>query len=380
MSSKLKLLQKLGIEYPIFLSPMAGVSTIELIAAITNNGGLGSIPLASIDFRQDDGVPKLDKLIEEYSRVVKKQKNIVNLNFFCHEIESTPTTEQIQNWKKLYSNVLNIKEEILNQAKFTNGNVSFKEVETNYEARYNRLLKYLENLKPKVASFHFGIPSQETIQRLQKIGTMVFVSSTSLEETKKLVECGVDGIILQGYEAGGHRGNFLISKTFDENLSTQALFIQSKKYIDTLDQQNVPFLVPAGGIVDSETINYYLEQGSDAVQLGTAFLATPESTNSKFFTTAKTKDRSNTIMIDLVSGKQARTVRTEFIDGLINKNGYPLNELPGYGYMYNAYKSLKPLVNGQDIGFYLAGQNYHQIETNKSAEEIMQKLINGLNK
>ena len=92
----------------------------------------------------------------------------------------------------------------------------------------------------------------------------------------------MDGIILQGYEAGGHRGNFLISKTFDENLSTQALFIQLKKYIDTLDQQNVPFLVPAGGIVDSETINYYLEQGSDAVQLGTAFLATPESTNSKF--------------------------------------------------------------------------------------------------
>ena len=106
------------------------------------------------------------------------------MNFFCHEIESTPTTEQIQNWKKLYSKVLNIKEEILNQAKFTNGNVSFKEVETNYEAQYNRLLKYLENLKPKVASFHFGIPSQETIQRLQKIGTMVFVSSTSLEETK----------------------------------------------------------------------------------------------------------------------------------------------------------------------------------------------------
>ena len=74
MSSKLKLLQKLGIEYPIFLSPMAGVSTIELIAAITNNGGLGSIPLASIDFRQDDGVPKLDKLIEEYSRVVKNKR------------------------------------------------------------------------------------------------------------------------------------------------------------------------------------------------------------------------------------------------------------------------------------------------------------------
>lgn len=380
MSFKSKLIQKLGIHYPILLSPMAGVSTIELAAAITNQGGLGSIPLASIDFKQDNGISKLNDLMQDYDDFVYQSRNIVNLNFFCHEIEQSPNNEQIQNWKQLYINTLNVNEAVLEKAKFTNGNVSFKEVEKNHPVQLNLLLEYLENLNPKMVSFHFGIPSKETIDRLQKIGILVFVSSTSLDETKILVNHGVDGIILQGYEAGGHRGNFLTNETFDENLSTHALFLQLKQYINTLDNDKVPFLVPAGGIVDSETIKYYLSQGADAVQLGTVFLATPESNNTKFFTRAKTHDRASTILIDLVSGKRARAVRTEFIDQLIKQNQFELHELPGYGYTYNAYKSLKPLITEQDIGFYLAGQNYHQIETNKLAEEIMQILINGLYK
>ncbi|EMG47560.1 hypothetical protein SBY92_004732 [Candida maltosa Xu316] len=375
MSSKLKLLQRLGIEYPIFLSPMAGVSSIGLAAAITNSGGLGSIPLAPIDFRQTNGIEKLDKLVSEYGELINKSRNVVNLNFFCHEIDEDPTSVQINNWRDLYKKAIHVTDDILDKAKFTNGNISIKQVERDAPGEFNSLLEYLESLKPKIVSFHFGVPSEVAIHRLQNAGVLVFVSSTSLKETVYLTERGVDGIVLQGYEAGGHRGNFLADTESDEKLSTESLFNQSKEYLDSLKTENIPYLVPAGGIVSGETINHYISQGAASVQLGTAFLATPESLNSKFFNNPSIN--KPTIMTDLVSGKIARAVKTDFINGLIENDNYQRNELPPYGYVYNAYKSVKPLVD-QDIGFHLAGTNYQHIEKNKSAKEVMNILIEQL--
>ncbi|RCK66415.1 putative nitronate monooxygenase [Candida viswanathii] len=378
MSSKTKLLQKLGVEHPIFLSPMAGVSPISLSAAVTNSGGLGSIPLASIDFRQDDGLRKLNALIEDYAAAIDKPRNVVNLNFFCHEVEHAPDTAQVDNWTKLYQKAIHASGDVLAKAQFTNGNVSFRELERDHPAKYSLLMEYLETMLPTVVSFHFGIPPNGSIRRLQKGGTLVFVSATSLAEARAVIEKGADGVVLQSYEAGGHRGNFLADETFDENLSTHALFSQVKKYVDTLPSDRAPYLIPAGGIVDADTIRYYLAHGADAVQLGTAFLATPESLTAKFFSAAVGDDpRAGTIMVDLVSGKRARAVRTPFIDALVGLNEFRRDELPAYGYAYNAYKSLKPLVE-QDIGFYLAGQNYHQISKGKLAEQVMHELVNGL--
>jgi nitronate monooxygenase len=378
MSSKTKLLQKLGVEHPIFLSPMAGVSPISLSAAVTNSGGLGSIPLASIDFRQDDGLHKLNALIEDYAAGIDKPRNVVNLNFFCHEVEHAPDTAQVDNWKQLYQKAIHASGDVLAKAQFTNGNVSFRELERDHPAKYSLLMDYLGTLRPKAVTFHFGIPNNATMKWLQqKTGCLVLVTATSVAEAVFLVEKGVDGIVLQGYEAGGHRGNFLADETSDENLSTHALFSQVKKYVDTLPVDRAPYLVPAGGIGDAATIRYYLAQGADAVQLGTAFLATPESLTAKFFSAAVDGTRADTAMVELVSGKRARAVRTAFIDALVGLNEFRRDELPGYGYAYNAYKSLKPLVE-QDIGFYLAGQNYHQISKGKLAEQVMHELVNGL--
>ena len=431
MSTRLKLVSKLGIDYPIFLSPMAGVSTIDMSIGVSNNGGLGSIPLASIDFRKQDSIEKLENLIIEYKKKLinsttktktktKTKDNdqlVVNLNFFCHEIENEPNQQQINNWKQLYKQSVfdnNTEDDdafkLLDEIQFINGNVSFKEIENNenHIDQYNKLMEYLEQLKPSIISFHFGMPSPKTIKRLQNQGIMIFITSTSLEETIYLTnnnnnndddDAKIDGIILQGYEAGGHRGNFLISDDkFDEKLSTHSLFIQLKQYLD----ENVttgykPYLVPAGGIIDIDTINYYLSLGADAVQMGTAFLATPECINHKFFNTNNISgQRKPTIMIDLVSGKFARTVTTDFITNLIkkgnnNNNYYTKNELPSYGYAYHGYKSLKSIIKNhtknikdikdiKDIGFYLAGQNYYQIEKNKLTQEIMKILTNGIDR
>ena len=157
---------------------MAGVSTIDMSIGVSNNGGLGSIPLASIDFRKQDSIEKLENLIIEYKKklinsTTKQNKTkdndqlVVNLNF-CHEIENEPNQQQINNWKQLYKQSVfdnNTEDDdalkLLDEIQFINGNVSFKEIENNenHIDQYNKLMEYLEQLKPSIISFHFGMPS-----------------------------------------------------------------------------------------------------------------------------------------------------------------------------------------------------------------------------
>ncbi|KAI3406566.2 hypothetical protein KGF56_000698 [Candida oxycetoniae] len=399
-SSSKCLLEKLDISYPIFQSPMAGVSTPEMASAVTNSGGLGAIPLAPINFLHPNSIDKLKSLIDSYTLGLanKNNSNTINLNFFCHKVEPEPISSEIANWKTLYQNALNLPESILGKTKFTNGNISFRETEQD-EQSLGKLFDFLEQYKPKLTSFHFGVPSHATIAKLHELDAMVFVTATSIDEVRVLCEGGeggeggggVDGIILQGYEAGGHRGNFLTKSIWDENLSTQSLFQKTKQYVEKLEQDKRPFLVPAGGIMNTSQINWYIKNGASACQLGTVFLASPESTTSSFFSklTQATPVLNNTIMIDVVSGKPARCIRTEFIDNLYKEYQSGPKSLPPYGYMYSAYKQLKTIAEtaepdttlrfalNKDIGFYLAGQNFYQLEKG-STREIMKKLTTNL--
>ncbi|RLV91188.1 putative nitronate monooxygenase [Spathaspora sp. JA1] len=363
-----KLTKSLGIKYPILLSPMAGIATPALSSAITNLGGLGSIPISHIDFTNLNSVDQLDKLII-------RDNSIVNLNFFCHEPVPEPSEASIENWKSLYRKVVN-NEDVVDRVRFTPGK-SFKEFETDEDA-LTRLLGCLEKLRPKVVSFHFGIPSISTIGKIHDLGILVFASATSLDESVYLHNYDIDGIVLQGFEAGGHRGNFLGDS--DEQLSTQSLFAQVRDYFREEQDKGTPFLIPAGGINDASIVKYYIENGAAGVQVGTAFLGVRESLSSPFFTNAVKYERKDTAMVDLVSGKFARTVCTPFIESLI-KNGKELQdkELPGYGYRYNAYKELRGLIEGElDVGFYLAGQNYYSINPDLPIEEIMKNLTEGI--
>ena len=370
--SKVSLLKKLNIKYPIFQSPMAGVSTPEMAAAVTAGGGLGSLPLAPLDFTKDDttAFDKLDKLVDATGTTS------VNLNFFCHEIEQEPSQVQMDNWRKLYNDgIIDAKfKPVVESMKFANGNVSFREVEKDQE-KLDRLIEKLRAVKPAIISFHFGIPSTRTIDELKKF-SLVFGAATSLKEARHLRKSGVNGIILQGIEAGGHRGQFIdkYQPHLDEDLSTQALFHKVKQGLGNVEV----YLVPAGGITTGDSVRYYLNHGADAVQIGTAFLSTPESTTSKFFN--KVLEEDSTVMTALISGKPARCVRTPFIDAIIQSNLFQLLELPPYGYAYDAYKQLKGKLSadGTDIGFYLAGQNHFQISKNKLTLEVMQELTKGL--
>ncbi|WLF81465.1 hypothetical protein PVL30_005262 [Lodderomyces elongisporus] len=450
--SRPSLLQKLGIKYPIIQSPMAGVSTPAMAASVTNTGGLGSLPISTINFILPNSITQLQALIDSYnSNLVDDSKtNTINLNFFCHEIEQPPMESQILNWKKLYLEATNLPKSVIDEIECTkNGNVSFREFEQDSEA-LDRLMSYLLKYRPKIISFHFGIPQRSTIDKLKQLGIMVFITATSVEEVNQVIKVGgeVDGVVLQGYEAGGHRGNFLTG-VVDAKLPTWDLFQSVKKELNQSETHNKsssssssstasasaeasrlpPYLVVAGGIMNSSQAQRFLDAGADAVQLGTAFLGTVESNTSGFFSKIS-QDGPSTVMTALISGKPARAVVTDFIarieeerksekatksgaiknkdgngdgDGDVNVNvNIDVNgELPPYGYAYAAYKQLKDIVGKKqqqnpkqketcgneaslDLGFYLAGSGYKQIEKavgngeKLTTQQVIDKLISEL--
>ncbi|KAI5959859.1 uncharacterized protein KGF55_005091 [Candida pseudojiufengensis] len=406
--SKPSLVQKLGIKYPIIQSPMAGVSTIEMASSVTNKGGLGSIPLSTLNFLESESIDKLKEMIAKYRSQLndKSLYHVMNLNLFCHDIVEEPNEKQFENWKNLYKKTLSQYghdfDKVINDINFQNGNISFKEIEKN-ENSINKLIDLLIEIKPKVISFHFGFPSRKTIAKLQKNGIMIFVTATSVAEVNELYYWHekwpfkrspyeinlIDGIILQGSEAGGHRGNFLDPDSQDEYLSTKSLFIKSKNYLDyTLGIDEIPFLIPTGGIMDSSSISWYLNNEADAVQLGTIFLATPESTTSSYFSNLHYPLSQETIMTKLISGKQARCIKTTFIRNIIKNYEESKEDLPPYGWSYFGYKSLLAKLyyyithvtfdEGEDIRFNLCGSNHFLIDDSLTTNEIMDKLIRGL--
>ncbi|CAH6718977.1 putative nitronate monooxygenase [[Candida] jaroonii] len=334
-------LQSLGIKFPIIQAPMAGVSTAEMCSKVTQFGGLGSLPFGS---NIQSAIDSLNDFKLKYNT------NKVNVNFFAHGVDNVVNDEMVSNWKKLYHGEKIVK----------NGNVSFKEFET--FPQFNSFLTNLIDFKPLVVSFHFGLPSSKTIEQLKKSGILVFATVTSVEEAKYCLSQSADGLVLQGYEAGGHRGVF---SEYDELLSTDALFKQVKSMNPDC------FVIPAGGIVDTTTIQYYLDQGASAVQLGTAFLTTDESLANKEMIS---NSDLPTIMTDLISGKPARCIRTKFIQD-VEKNR--VGPLPPYGWMYDGYKQWKAKQDGSK-GFFLVGANYKQAKHGLSTEEVMENLTKDL--
>ncbi|WEJ93752.1 2-nitropropane dioxygenase [Yamadazyma tenuis] len=328
---------------------MAGVSTPKMAAAVAASGGLGS--LAFGPFLSNSS--KLDSEMSEFQALT--QSTNTNINFFSHDINNNLTDHQVSNWYKLYDNDTA-------GIKLKNGGISFKQFEqqSSFRPFLDKLLLY----KPSMVSFHFGLPSAATLEEFRQHKIPVFATATSVKEVQELLKSKVEGIVLQGYEAGGHRGNF-IDFELDENLSTWSLFSKVKALNPDC------FVVPAGGIVSSSDIKYYLDNGASGVQLGTAFVTAAESLNNSFIGNSS----NPTIMTDLVSGRSARCLRTPFIEKLI-KNSKGL-ELPPFQYGYHGYKQWRG-TKGPEYGFYLVGQNYDLVQHELPVVEIMKNLTRQL--
>jgi nitronate monooxygenase len=276
-----RLLDLVKTEFPIVLAPMAGVMDAELVIAAAQGGALGSLPCAMIS---------AEKAREQVNIIRQRVSAPINLNFFCHTpVDADPAREA--RWKarlgayyKEFGLDLSAPINAANRAPF---DAAFCAV--------------VEELKPEVVSFHFGLPSPDLVKRVKASGSVVMSSATTVREAVWLEANGADVIIAQGAEAGGHRGMFL-TETIAEQPGTFALVPQ------VVDAVKLP-VVAAGGIADGRGIAAAFALGAAGVQVGTAYLRCPESkvTTPARAALAQATDET-TVITNVMTGRPARGV------------------------------------------------------------------------
>jgi nitronate monooxygenase len=276
-----RLLDLFKTEFPILLAPMAGVMDQELAIAAAQGGALPSIPCALIP---------TEKAREQVNILRQRVAAPVNLNFFCHKpVAADPARETV--WKARLTPYY--KELGLDPAApFAAANrAPFDEA----------MCALVEELKPEVTSFHFGLPDAAMMKRVKAAGAIVLSSATTVKEAIWLEENGADVIIAQGAEAGGHRGMFL-TENIAEQPGTFALVPQ------VVDAVKVP-VIAAGGIADGRGIAAAFALGASGVQIGTAYLRCPESKiiAPARVALAQASDES-TVITNVMTGRPARGV------------------------------------------------------------------------
>ncbi len=268
-----------GIEHPILLAPMAGPGTPALAIAVAEAGGLGSLPCALLSPEQARG--GLETIRAATNRPL-------NLNFFCHQ-SPTPDPARMMAWRARlapYSVELGLDPEAPIPASFRN---PFDEI----------FCALVEEFRPAVVSFHFGLPEPALLARVRATGAKILSSATTVAEARWLEDRGADAIIAQGYEAGGHRGMFL-SDDLSSQVGTFALVPQ------VVDAVSVP-VIAAGGVSDSRGIIAALALGAAGVQIGSAYLLCPEASTAPLHRKAlENAADDNTAVTNLFTGRPAR--------------------------------------------------------------------------
>ncbi|MEJ7668916.1 MAG: nitronate monooxygenase [Casimicrobiaceae bacterium] len=273
--------QLLGIELPIIQAPMAGVQGSALAVAVSNAGGMGSLPCALLG---------LDAMRNELAVIKAQTGKPCNVNFFCHT-PPTASAEREAAWRAALSPYYQEFGIDADAIPIGPGRWPFS----------SEAADVLGEFKPAVVSFHFGLPSAELLARVKAWGTKILSSATTVAEAHWLEAHGVDAVIAQGLEAGGHRGIFL-SEDLTTQLGTFALVSQVVREV------NVP-VIAAGGIADARGVAAAIALGASGVQIGTAYLLCPESTTSAVHRTALKSDAaSHTALTNVFTGRPARGI------------------------------------------------------------------------
>jgi nitronate monooxygenase len=272
----------LGIDLPLIQAPMAGVQGSSLAIAVSTAGGLGSLPCAMLD---PDGIR------DEIAAIAAHTSKPYNVNFFCHT-PPTPDADRELKWREMlapYYRELGIDPPSISSP--GPGRAPFD----------HDVVDVLAQFKPPVVSFHFGLPSRELLDRVRQWRPMVISSATTVDEARWLEAHGVDMIVAQGLEAGGHRGMFL-SHDLTKQIGTFALVPQIVHAV------GVP-VIAAGGIADAAAVAAGLALGATAVQIGTAYLLCPEATTPRVHREALTSPRArHTVLTNVFTGRPARAI------------------------------------------------------------------------
>ena len=271
----------LGIELPLIQAPMAGVQGSALAVAVSNAGGLGSLPCATLG---------PEAMREELTAIRTQTKRPFNVNFFCHPVPK-PSTERETAWRSAlapYFAELGIDP---NATPAAPARSPFS-----IEAA-----QVLGDFRPAVVSFHFGLPSEDLLGRVHAMGAKILSTATTVEEALWLEARGVDAVIAQGLEAGGHRGMFL-SQDLNTQVGTLALVPQIVEAVE------VP-VIAAGGIADAKGVAAAMALGAAGVQVGTAYLLCTETTTTGLHRAAlKSEAGRQTALTNLFTGRPARSI------------------------------------------------------------------------
>jgi len=319
----------LGIELPIIQAPMAGVQGSALTVAVSNAGGLGSLPCALLD---------ADAMRAELAAIRARTTKPFNVNFFCHA-PPDPEPEREAAWRAALAPYF--AEYGIDAASIPLGP---KRSPFNAEAA-----DALADFKPAVVSFHFGLPAADLLARVRSWGAKVLSSATTVDEARWLEARGVDAIIAQGSEAGGHRGMFL-SDDVATQIGTLALVPQIARAV------KVP-VIAAGGIADAGGVAAARALGADGVQVGTAYLLAPEANTSAVHRAALKTDAARvTALTNVFTGRPARAV----VNRLVRELG-PMNRAaPAFPLPASAIATLRAAAESKDNADFSplwAGQN-----------------------
>ena len=304
------LLERLGVPLPIVQAPMAGVSTPELAATVSNAGGLGSLGVGATD------AAGARAMIEG---VRSRTGRAFNVNLFVHGPARTDQALEatwLQALAPLFRGF---------------GAEPPSDLRVIYKSfvEDDDMLATLVALAPPVVSFHFGLPSADRITVLKGAGCLLLATATNLGEAQVAKSAGIDAVVAQGWEAGGHRGVFDPDAP-DDRLGTMALTRL------LVVRSGLP-VIAAGGIMDGHGIRAALDLGAIAAQLGTAFIACPESSADQAYRDALAgPGAEHTVMTPVISGRPARCLANRFTEWGTQAGV----AAPGYPMTYDAGKAL----------------------------------------
>jgi nitronate monooxygenase len=340
-----RILDLFGIDLPILQSPMAGTSTPEMAIAVGRAGALGALACAHLS---------PDEAREELATIRAAGRGPTNVNFFCHTPPVADATRMAA-WRTTlapYYRELGLDPETAAQ------NVPLAPFD-------EPLCRFVEEVRPEVVSFHFGLPARPLLDRVRATGAKIIASATIVAEARWLEQHGCDAIIAQGLEAGGHRGSFL-SDDIARQVGTLALVPQ------IVDAVKVP-VIAAGGIADARGIVAALALGAAAVQVGTAYMLSPEARISPVHRKAlQSASAEDSALTNLLTGRPARCI----VNRLMRELGPISAALPAFPLAAGPLVPLKAkaeAAGSADFSFLWSGQAGH-LAREAPVEDITRRL------
>lgn len=338
-----RLCDRLGLDHPIIQAPMAGSTTPELAAAVSASGAMGSLGCASMT---------ADAISASAQALRARTNRAFNLNFFAHPAQKPDAAvfaamrERLKPW----------------YAELNLGEPPEAEPEAGPGFTEEKLALLLE-LRPPVVSFHFGLPDPAAVAQLKSAGIAILCTATTVSEARALEAAGVDAIIAQGWEAGGHRGSHRLTAPW-EGIGTMALLPQ------VVDAVSLP-VIAAGGIGDGRGIAAALALGAAGVQLGTAFLSCPEAaTDAPRRAALRAASDTDTMVTDAVSGRAARTLKSRYAEDMETSR----QPLPPFRALYALTEPLTAAGKDDVANFHLYGQAA-ALNVELPAADLVAKLV-----